>query len=82
MKLKKGNYMKFLTKTEVCDMLGYSISRLNTLLKNNNIPEHRLSGGNCRFLELDIIAFMHYRKSYKELTKEQREFVRECSHGI
>ena len=34
----------FLSKTEVAAMLGYSISRLNTLLLKNEIPLHRLAG--------------------------------------
>ena len=72
----------FLTKSEVADMLGYSVSRLNTLLLQNNIPIHRLSGGNGRILKHDIVACMMHSKPYEELTQRQREYVCEVVDGF
>ncbi|MBT6188634.1 MAG: hypothetical protein HOI38_04655 [Candidatus Marinimicrobia bacterium] len=72
----------FLSKTEVAVMLGYSISRLNTLLLKNEIPLHRLAGGNNRILKHDAISCMMYHKPYKKLSLQQRQFVSEVSDGF
>ena len=72
----------FLTKSEVADMLGYSMSRLNTLLLQNNIPIHRLAGGNGRILKHDIVSCMIHSKPYDQLTLSQREYVCEVVDGF
>lgn len=70
--------MEFLTKKQVGEITGYSISRLNSLLQKNEIPIRRLAGGNVRIWKADIYAFMLYNKQYSKCSKVEKQIIKEA----
>jgi excisionase family DNA binding protein len=50
---------KLMTATEVANWLRISKARLYVWIKNGDLPVLRLPGGQFRFLESDVMAYLH-----------------------
>jgi hypothetical protein len=69
---------RYLTKQQVCELLNCSLSTIERRLKRMPIKECRFGGvGNARYLEKDIIAFIHFNKDFKSCSDPEKEYVRE-----
>ena len=57
------NRIKLYKKKELCEIMGVSISKIDLLMKDNEISYLKI-GKNVRFRDVDINKYLN--KSYKE----------------
>ncbi len=66
----------FLTKKECCAFLRIGMTNLTGLISDGRLKYEKI-GGKILVSKLDAVAFIEYQKSYRHLTRPQKQHIQE-----